>query len=319
MIGSLLRRYGFPCLLLGVAACGVTSNATTQPAVVHRPEAQLALNRSADGADPRPAPAPAAAVGYTYEAANLGPFDDLSSVDCDTHRSGKAFYTGDFAVAAAPCSMFSVSGGNLVLNDRQDARQTTVGSMAPDGTGDRPALDPPAGWVGSVFGPGFYMEATVKFPASNMRYPGNWPALWGNTFWNYAHNLSVQGVEIDWAEWFKESDNAYGTGSHDWFAPSTRNDYGCTCNQLPSSGVDTFHTYAILVVPSQDNGGSGYIRFFLDGRPQNNAHITWIAGGPNSRLDTTPFGYLVTPGAYGSFTIKSLRVFVKDSTRVIRH
>jgi hypothetical protein len=266
-------------------------------------------------------PAPAAAVGYTYQAANLSSFSDLNSIDFNTHQSGKAIYTGSFCCGAAPHSMFSVSGGNLVLNDTQGGGQTNVGSMGPDGTGVTPSLNPPAGWVGSAFGPGFYMEATVEFPSSNMQYTQNWPALWGDTFYNYANsgwNINIQGVEIDRAEWFKNGDATYGTGSLDWITPTTLNNYGCNCTPMPAGGVNTFHTYGLLVVPSQDNGGTGYMKFYLDGAELHNTNITWTPGGPNSRLDTTPFGYLITPGANGNFTIKSLRVFVKDSTKVIR-
>src|SRR5690349_24870338 len=106
------RLLGPAMFVLGLVFSGSTANSD---GARHRtaPPVEQPIETD-DGA--RSIPAPAAAVGYTYQVVSLGPFNDLSSVDCNKGHSSKAFYTANFTVPPAPC-FFSVADGNLVLNE----------------------------------------------------------------------------------------------------------------------------------------------------------------------------------------------------------
>ena len=194
-----------------------------------------------------------------------------------------------------------------------------IGTAANDITGQIPALYPPSGWVGNLFGPGYYIEATISFDPSGAD-ASNWPGLWGNTFFSYFNNANVGGVELDWAGMRAGglSVPAYDMALRDW---TPGNDPIVASNNdatpLPA-GWDwsAMHTYAVLCVPSQENGGQGYCQTYADGKPYY--RLNWTALGQWSRLDATPIGFIMNPPDNSSLNVGAVRIFVKDASHVIR-
>jgi hypothetical protein len=252
-------------------------------------------------------PAPAAAVGYTYEAMYIENWSP-SMIDMQTQGSGFLWYNdyddNGSGEPGTPNSGLTFANGNLFI------AENGIGSAAPDKSGQTPSLNPSAGWVGTVYGPGFYAEATMSTPA-----PTNIAgALWGNTFYNFFNETNIQGVELDWAEFDPPISCCYNVALHDWVPPSTQVGQGNDESTPLPAGFDFTkpHKYAVLVVPSQDNGGQGYAQAYIDDQPYYK--LTWTAGGQWSRLDTTPYGFII---AGDGFTIGKVRIFVKDASKVI--
>jgi hypothetical protein len=151
-----------------------------------------------------------------------------------------------------------------------------------------------AGFVGTAFGGGAYIEATFKFDPDDTERANSkhWPAFWslaaeasvkpgGNQWPGQVQGYQHQ-IEVDFFEYlllpYGGPRNAYASSMHDWYgvykntcAPAGLCQVGFEFNEskrITPQGTDftRYHSYGSLWVPAT-SASQGYIRFFFDGKP----------------------------------------------------
>ena len=231
------------------------------------------------------APSPASQAGYTQNtfSANF----TSSNVDIANSKDpGYSWYLWNlYGSHASPAAIGLNSDGSVTLAG------DTVGPGGELMTAT--AARNSAGFVGTAFGGGAYIEATFKFNPADVIRANNkyWPAFWSlaleasvrpgaNQWPGQAHGFQHQ-IEVDFFEYLLQGyggpQNAYSSSMHDWYGI-----YKSTCppglcqvgfefnesKRLAPAGTDftQYHTYGSLWVPAT-SAASGYIQFFFDGEP----------------------------------------------------
>ena len=274
-------------------------------------------------------PAPAAAVGYTYCAMDIEEWS-LSYLDNRSGDNGFLWYEDGIWVTSTANNVFDIANGQLIgnLGLTTASRFGSYGNPHPGG--GLATYNPNNNWVGTLYGPGFYIEIQAKFDASRYDYNA-WGALWGNTFGQINDGQPDGSVEVDWAELYPAMIPipSFNSGLIEWRAAcspgwctsqGSGSDYSraANLNDPPFSNgnwdFNTMHTYAVLMVPSQDHdGASGYMQTYVDGIPFWRA--PWMRGGDYGRLDSEPFIIEIGGNYMG---LGKIRVYVKDQSRMIR-
>lgn len=233
------------------------------------------------------APSYAAEVGYKQNT--LSASFTSSNVDiANSKRPGYTWYLWNlFNTHASPAAIGINSDGSVTLAG------DTVGPGGELMTAT-PAKNS-AGFVGTAFGGGAYIEATFKFdPADVVRANSKtWPAFWslalestgihpGANQWQGQAPGYLHQIEVDFFEYlllpYGGPQYAYSSSMHDWYgiykstcAPAGLCQVGFEFNESKRvAPADTdftrYHTYGSLWVPAT-SGTSGYIQFFFDGAP----------------------------------------------------
>lgn len=261
-------------------------------------------------ADANAAPSYAAAVGYNTRtfAANF----TSATVDmAGTTKSGFLWY---------PYTLFGRHANVSAIKLNTDGSVTLAGdTTGPNGeiTSATPASNS-AGFVGTAFGGGAYIEAVFKFNPSDVAAANSkgWPSFWslaaeasvfnnGSNQWKgqakgYEHQIEYDFFEYDYLP-YGVPRNVYSSAMHDWYGI-----YNVTCSGLCQQGTASavskratpvttdltqYHRYGYLWVPATATA-EGYARAYFDGEPiGTDVHWTQFTSQP-----PTPNGQ---PWAFG--------------------
>jgi hypothetical protein len=282
------------------------------------------------------APSYALQVGYTSNTFS-GTFNP-SAIDLSNSKdAGYSWYLWNlFGSHTDPAK--------VIVNS--DATVTLLGDSAMNGQlmTATPAKNS-EGFVGTAFGGGAYIEATLKFnPADVSANSKSWPAFWSIPFetsmrpganqWPGQAPGYVHHVEVDFFEYLIARaggpQNAYGSSMHDWYGI-----YNKTCGpglcqvgfeynegkRLAPSGTDftQYHTYGTLWV-SATPSKQGYIRFYFDGQPVGQDHKwTQYTNQPPTNIKQQPWAFgvldqqhlvlILGTGSNQPMTVRSVNVW----------
>jgi hypothetical protein len=170
------------------------------------------------------------AAGYSIKFPSTGGAFDISKIDVNnTGAAGYDWYVTYFNNEhVTPAAALTVNGGVLTINPTACGTGMTIQSTT-DGN------HATTGYEGSVFGGGWYIEASISFNASDP-YDGcgdGWPAFVAYAIENQRYYYNGQPtkqvahwpgqvadysneVENDMFEW-QNQPNRYGATLHDWF------------------------------------------------------------------------------------------------------
>jgi len=228
-------------------------------------------------------PSYAADVGYTVNT--FSSTFTASTVDLgNSGRSGYSWY---------PWNLFGSRTNTSAIELNPDGSVTLAGdTTGPDGELTTATAAPnAAGFVGTAFGGGAYIEAVLRFnPADVARANSKgWPAFWslplegsilqGANQWPGQVAGYLHGIEADFFEYlllpYGGPPNAYGASLHDWYGV-----YDVTCRALCQQAMPArvgkrtapmateftqYHRYGFLWVPATVTT-PGYARFYFDGQ-----------------------------------------------------
>jgi hypothetical protein len=267
----------------------------------------------------------------TFSPANPGAsgyvkvFDDefpsLSSIDVNaTGNSGYNWYTiRPYGYGIVPADNFAIDNGLLTISPQKTSDATNSWSMA------TAYVTSGTSYVGSVFGGGFYVEASIAItnPTGISSSANGWPA-----FWSYAmeHLLDTDGPAVSPAQWPGEpsgylhlieddffeynpnwsgNDDTYFATMHDWSGPyydsvnfSNTNSTIYTSSD-PATDWTEFHTIGQLWVPGNaSNNYVGYVQNYFDGVATSDK-VQWVDQGSGTPSDLGNGG---EPGGGNGFT-----------------
>lgn len=257
------------------------------------------------------APAHAASVGYNINTFSSH-FDDST---VDLRSSGKPTFQWYpwqlFGHRANTNAITLNSDGSLTLQGDTTGPNGEITTAAPAANG--------AGFVGTAFGGGAYIEAVFRFdPADVARQNSKgWPSFWslaaegsvlqGANQWPGQPSGFQHQIEADFFEYlllpYHERPNAYGASMHDWYGVRNITCKGlCQQGMPPSIGkrlappdIDftRYHRYGFLWVPATGTH-MGYARFYLDGQPvgPDQQWTTFTGQAPPPTGQTWAFGIL---------------------------
>jgi len=289
------------------------------------------------------APSYASQVGYTSNtfSANFS----SSGVDLSNSKDpGYSWYLWNlFGKQTNPA--------NVVLNS--DGSVTLLGPPYMNGQlmTATPAKNS-AGFVGTAFGGGAYIEATFKFDPADVARANSkgWPSFWSMAFeasmrpganqWTGQAPAYVHHIEVDFFEYlllpYGAPQNAYGSSMHDWYGI-----YNNTCppglcqvgfegnegKRLAPGSTDftRYHRYGALWVPATPNT-QGYIRFYFDGQPVGADHKwTQYTNQPPTNLKQQPWAFgildqqhlvlILGTGANEPMTVQSVNVWQASASQ----
>jgi hypothetical protein len=232
------------------------------------------------------APSSASEVGYTQNTFSA----NFSSSNVDISNSRNPGYTWYL------WNLYNSHASPAAIGINSDGSVTLAGDTVGPG-GELMTATPAknsAGFVGTAFGGGAYIEATFKFDPADVdrAHSKTWPAFWslalesigvrpGANQWSGQAPGYQHQIEVDFFEYlllaYGGPQNAYASSMHDWYGI-----YKSTCppglcqvgfefnesKRLAPTGTDftQYHTYGSLWVPAT-SGTPGYIQFFFDGEP----------------------------------------------------
>ena len=237
-------------------------------------------------------PTPAAAVGYDTETfgpnvtlgTNWLPYNFFGS----NASSVNATQNGDGSV--------TISGGGNTYN----------GQLATAVVGGN-------GYVGEVFGGGFYAQATISVPGqtAGLWAPGQnqFPAFWSNTIAGYLGTGS--DVEVDFMEMDMMSPGQYGYDMINW--NTSPNQAIGTSEPTVNTGANLSqsNTYGFLWVPATAST-PGEAEFFFNG--QQVGSVSWNQGqGPFSAIDGQQLTLILGAGANSPMTVSNVQVWQTSS------
>jgi hypothetical protein len=239
--------------------------------------------------DPPPV---AAAAGYAINSFQVS-FDESSVDTTASGQSGfKWYHFNFFGSRADPRAVVLNGDGSVTLKGDRSALNAELATAAP--------AENAAGFIGTAFGGGAYIEADIKFNPDNVAKDGatGWPAWWSlaaehltnREQWagmakGFSHFIEVDVMEYDVPSAGK---NYYGANLHDWFGIWKVTCPASFCDaKLPFSKVkievpesakfSDYHRYGFLWIPATDVI-AGRARFYFDGQPVGR-EIRWARFG----------------------------------------
>jgi hypothetical protein len=287
---------------------------------------------------PDTAPAPAAARGYTCEIF-WDDFTSISTVDVNnTKAPGFKWYVNNGwpglgggpaqnlqnVDISPPGDIILDPGGNgLLINPSNNnplggATNTlyNMQSCVTNGVANQ--------YIGTTIPGynGFYMDYTVfSVSPSAGTISGNhwWPVGWMLGV-NVLDALDPAPGFLTFAEVdvFEQLNGApspppFGRFSHWWQGNgSGQTDHQARYGQTPTSLNNT--TFGVLVVPGAQNGGTGFLRGFInDVIDPNNVDVTWTPGdGQFSNIESNNHCMIFTTGHNQPMVIRSVKVFAPN-------
>lgn len=236
--------------------------------------------------DTNAAPAYAAAVGYKTNTFSA----NFTNATVDTTNSGKSGFQW------YPYTLFSSHPNLAAIGLNKDSSVTLAGDVTgPNGeiTSAMPAKNS-AGFVGTAFGGGAYIEAVFKFNPNSVAAAKlkGWPSFWslaaegsvvgnGSNQWKgqvkgYSHQIEYDFFEYDYLSNGAAS-NIYSSAMHDWYGIYKTTCAGGYCQQATPTAVNKraaptntdftqYHRYGFLWVPATATT-EGYARAYFDGEP----------------------------------------------------
>jgi hypothetical protein len=232
-------------------------------------------------------PAPAAAHGYTHVIFNETWSNPNTAIDYNnTHATGYDFYvqTNNFPINYANDSRWTWMASTSNATAAGNTISNHVLTMGSDGSVQ---LIWSCGWngsqmVGHWWGGGFYIEVQFAFDPALAPGGGARPSFWffPKETLGTSTLLSTDSLEIDFESLYGVGDDPFCEGNgncsfsmyvHDWnFSKGGNNSYnGFNWSQLQSAFANfsykNLNTYGLLVVPSNQNNGTGLISRFVNG------------------------------------------------------
>jgi hypothetical protein len=227
-----------------------------------------------------------AALGYTVRTFST----DFTLATVDLANSGKPGFSW------YPWNLFEQRANTGAIRLNADGSVTLAG----DTTGPNAELMTATqahnndGFVGTAFGGGAYIEATLKFnpdDVARVRFRG-WPSFWAlsleglkGSIYQYANQWPgqalgyEQNIETDFFEYLffphSGSANAYGASLHLWYGVPRITCWRELCQHAGTGGkimtpaetdFTQYHRYGFLWVPATATT-LGYARFYFDGNP----------------------------------------------------
>lgn len=254
--------------------------------------------------DTNAAPSYAAAVGYNTKTFSAN-FTSATVDTADTGKSGFLWY---------PYTLFGRHANVSAIGLNTDGSVTLAGdTTGPNGeiTSAAPASNS-AGFVGTAFGGGAYIEAVFKFNPNDVAAANSkgWPSFWslaaegsvlnnGANQWKgqvkgYEHQIEYDFFEYDYLP-YNVPRNVYSSAMHDWYGV-----YNVTCSGLceqatvsaqskhstpTTTDFTQYHRYGFLWVPATATT-EGYTRAYFDGEPIG-TQVQWT---PFTNQTPTPNG-----------------------------
>jgi Concanavalin A-like lectin/glucanases superfamily len=272
---------------------------------------------------------------YGYQLSFDSTFQ-ASKVDTgNTGAAGYDWYTRKpFWYNTETDATFAFGSNGVTITPTVNTGSYHLASAYPSGTG----------YVGNVFGPGWYVEAQVSFDPTLVIVANSWPAFWAlqwpgmtnppQDYWpeagtNYRHN-----VEDDLFEFNQQTNSKYGSTLHDWYG--TTNPLAKVTPPLMPGNISlsadpdwkNFHRIGQLWIKgTAANGYVSTVTNYFDGVPYTTYSSVWQdqanASHPPSgtyafaRKDDMPYvlilGSGVGPGNPGSnpqpLNVKSVQVW----------
>lgn len=242
-----------------------------------------------------PIPSYATAFGLTHyvffdDFRSLGTFDLAQS-----NPPGRNWYTANApSYANSPfCQGSPCSASNPSWYSITNGSGVTVSSNQSNGQG---AQNMSFGYLGTnstvtgvaVSGAnGFYVEGSAQFvidPLAVQSCPDFWMQDIAGTVMQIQSSGSTRFGEIDIFEPISGNPKIQ-QGGHDWSNWDTstqqKNTAGCPtgpCADYSTLDMTKFHRWGALMIPRSLNGGTGFVKFYLDGVQQGHG-ITWSANG----------------------------------------
>lgn len=203
-------------------------------------------------------------------------------------------------------------GGGVTIYPTNNTYDIFLMSCATNGVANQ--------WLGAAWVAPFYTEVTITSDIPPGRQVGNtwWPAAWMmTTEWMAAPqptgSNTIRNTEIDIIEDTDTSVDHSGTTTRLFFSWLTDNTGGNTYPGQQDYGTyftsDTNKRYGNLVIPSQLNSGTGYMKGYRENILQTPTP-TWAADDTLWSPTNTQHYCMLLSGAYHqAFTIKSVRVW----------
>lgn len=247
--------------------------------------APFSITVATSTAEASAAPSYAAAVGYKTRTFSAN-FTSATVNTSGATKSGFLWY---------PYALFGRHARPSAVGLNTDGSVTLAGDTAgPNGeiTSATPASNS-AGFVGTAFGGGAYIEAVFKFNPNDVAaaHSKGWPSFWGLAAegsvvnnqanqWKgqvkgYDHQIEYDFFEYDYLP-YNVPRNVYSSAIHDWYGV-----YNVTCPGLCQEGTASavskraapvttdftqYHRYGYLWVPATATT-EGYARAYFDGEP----------------------------------------------------
>jgi hypothetical protein len=321
-------------------------NTNNAPAQVQTPIPAQSSPTSQPAQNTNNAPAYAAAVGYAVNTFST----TFTAVSVDLANSGKSGFSW------YPWNLFGGHTNTAAVSLNADGSITLSG----DATGPNGELvtattaDNAAGFVGTAFGGGAYIEAVLKFDPADVARANfaGWPSFWslamegmleGANQWPGQAPGYVHQIEADFFEYLiapvNGQTNAYGAAMHDWYGiPGETCPPGLCQEAMPFSlgeklaptGTDftQYHRYGFLWVPATAST-PGYARFYLDGesmgtdqrwtlltdQPPTPTNQPWAFG----IIDQQHLVLILGTGVGEPMTIQSVNVWQASAAQNLNH
>lgn len=241
-------------------------------------------------------PAAASARSFTT-LAFYDNFSSTSTIDLsDTLAAGFKWYihntfpananganSGWATELSTSAGLLSIGSGYLTISNATPSQHPVGVSLMSCGTkGSAP------GYVGSVFGGGFYVEVMMSFdPSHSLAGLAAWPVWWTVT------SEELTGAVTHFPELDGYEALPIGTGTfssaanvHDWIisngvtSQSNQNTNGQIDAALSGYDFTKMHRYGRLWVPASKNSGTGLLQTWIDGVHITANDVTYQSGAP---------------------------------------
>lgn len=270
-------------------------------------------------------PANPAACGYNVVFNSTFPSTDVDLTN--TGNAGFKWYTRKaFSYPTSPSSYFTFDANGMTMTPTVTNGSYTIASAYPTGST----------YVGNVFGPGWYVEATIAFNPADVNTANHWPAVWALSIqsmnspfldqWPGQATGYRNSVENDLFEYDFNLTTKYGSTLHNWYGIS-----GTTCTPglcavhaspgyitVPSDPTWTnYHKISQLWVAGSQNSNNGRVTNYFDDIEKTT--YSWVAQGDGtpppsgtftfSVIDKYSSAIIIGSGDNQPFKIKSVKVW----------
>lgn len=248
------------------------------------------------------APSIAAAVGYTTNTFGTTAFTSATVDITKSYTSGFQWYPFNFFGETPTTANVTLNAdGSLTAGEGPNTFSAAVASAAACTTSGLP------GYIGTAFGGGAYIQATVKFNPTAFPGPGGWPAFWsvgiegalGTSQWpgqvaGYDHYIEPDIMEYFEGQ-FSAPLNQFSATTHDWYGVGGSSNYQVsTPFTVPQANFASYNTAAMLWVPATATT-AGYVNYYWNGAQVSHTSYTQLTAAdlpPPSASTPWSFGII---------------------------